>query len=250
MYQIKELAELSGVSTRTLRYYDQINLLKPSQLSAAGYRLYGKKEIKILQQILFLKELNFTLNDITEILNDPEKDQLTLFNQQLQALIDQREKLDLVINLMQKTIKEIKGDLQMSDVERFEAFKEQQIKNNRKEYGNEVIELFGEKELFNAEKKFRSLNKEQLFEEMGQIENLLIKALKKEVIIPSNQAEIIYHYHQKWLSYTLDLTPEIHRSLAEMYIFDERFTAYYDNKAGQSATQKLFDVIQFYTKEA
>ena len=250
MYQIKELAELSGVSTRTLRYYDQINLLKPSQLSAAGYRLYGKKEVKILQQILFLKELNFTLNDITEILNDPEKDQLTLFNQQLQALIDQREKLDLVINLMQKTIKEIKGDLQMSDVERFEAFKEQQIKNNRKEYGNEVIELFGEKELFNAEKKFRSLNKEQLFEEMGQIENLLIKALKKEVIIPSNQAEIIYLYHQKWLSYTLDLTPEIHRSLAEMYIFDERFTAYYDNKAGQSATQKLFDVIQFYTKEA
>ena len=247
MYKIKDLANLSGVTTRTLRYYDKIDLLKPAKITDSGYRLYGEEETKLLQEILFLKELDFSLEEIKEILLNKEVDQLTFFTAQHQALLEKKKHLNHVITLMEKTIKEAKGELKMTDSERFKAFKEKEIQKNRSKYGKEVISKYGEESLNQSEEKFLKLSKEELLEEQVLIEEKLINLLKEEVVIPSDTAFSIYQLHQKWLSYTLDLTPEIHISLAEMYLFDERFKAYYDNKAGAEATQKLHDSIQYYS---
>ena len=70
-YTIKKLADLAGVSTRTLRYYDEIDLLKPKRTNEAGYRIYGPEEVDTLQQILFYRELGVSLNDIKNIITDP-----------------------------------------------------------------------------------------------------------------------------------------------------------------------------------
>ena len=70
-YSIKKLSEIAGVSTRTLRYYDEIGLLKPARVSSSGYRIYGKKQVDILQQILFYKELGMSLDEIKEIIQNP-----------------------------------------------------------------------------------------------------------------------------------------------------------------------------------
>ena len=70
-YSIKKLSEIAGVSTRTLRYYDEIGLLKPARVSSSGYRIYGKKQVDILQQILFYKELGISLDEIKEIIQNP-----------------------------------------------------------------------------------------------------------------------------------------------------------------------------------
>ena len=78
-YTVKQLAKIAGVSVRTLHYYDEINLLKPSSRSLAGYRQYGESDLLRLQQILFFKELNFPLDKISHILDDPDFDQVAAF---------------------------------------------------------------------------------------------------------------------------------------------------------------------------
>jgi len=73
-YTVKELSKMSGISTRTLRYYDQIGLLVPPRLSSSGYRIYGENEADILQQILFYRELGVSLGEIKKLLNSPDYD--------------------------------------------------------------------------------------------------------------------------------------------------------------------------------
>ena len=79
MKTISQVASLTGISTRTLQYYDEIDLLKPSELTPSGYRLYNDEALEKLQQILFYKELNFKLNEIKEILQKPEYDKIEAF---------------------------------------------------------------------------------------------------------------------------------------------------------------------------
>ena len=73
-YGIKEVANLTGLTTRTLRYYDEIDLLKPSRVGDNGYRFYGSKELEILQQIMFYRKRGFELKQIKDILDNPEFD--------------------------------------------------------------------------------------------------------------------------------------------------------------------------------
>ena len=84
--QIKEFAEFTGVSVRTLHYYDEIGLLKPEKVTEAGYRIYGEKELERLQQIFFFKELEFPLKDIARILDSPDFERNRALDQQIELL--------------------------------------------------------------------------------------------------------------------------------------------------------------------
>ena len=75
-YTVQRLADLAGVSSRTIRYYDEIGLLKPARINSSGYRLYGEKEVDRLQQILFYRELEVELENIKKIINGPDFDEL------------------------------------------------------------------------------------------------------------------------------------------------------------------------------
>ena len=100
MKTISQVAELTGVSTRTLQYYDEIDLLKPSALTPSGYRLYDDEALERLQQILFFKELGFKLKDIKEILETPEFDKLEAFRKQKRMLLLKRARMDQLIKLL------------------------------------------------------------------------------------------------------------------------------------------------------
>ena len=91
--KIKEVAQLTGVSVRTLHHYDAIDLLKPDQLTEAGYRLYSDTNLLRLQQILFFKELGFPLKEIKDILNQPDFDRQDALMLQHQMLLDKQKKL-------------------------------------------------------------------------------------------------------------------------------------------------------------
>lgn len=248
MYQIKELADLAGITTRTLRYYHQIGLLEPHSINEAGHRFYSQKEVKDLQQILFLKELNFTLEETKELMKSKNNDRLTFFIKQHKALLKKQSHLQNVIQLIEKTIEEEKGKLIMTDIERFEAFKKKQIEDNRKKYGEEIISKYGEKAVKDSEKKLSHLSEEDLMISMKEIEEEIFILLKEDIECPSEKAFAIYNLHKRWLSFSLDLTPEIHLSLVDMYLIDSRFTAYYDKKSGTGAAQKLRDIVHYYAK--
>ncbi len=100
MRTISQVAELTGISIRTLQYYDEIGLLKPSELTQSGYRLYDAEALQKLQQILFFKELDFKLKDIREILEKPDFDQIAAFRKQKELLLLKRNRTDKLIQLL------------------------------------------------------------------------------------------------------------------------------------------------------
>ena len=102
MKTISQVASITGISTRTLQYYDEIDLLKPSELTPSGYRLYDDEALQKLQQILFYKELNFKLNEIKEILQKPEYDKIEAFKKQKKLLSLKRNRIDKLIALLEK----------------------------------------------------------------------------------------------------------------------------------------------------
>lgn len=102
MKTVSQVTKLTGISARTLQYYDKTGLLRPSQLTDSGYRLYDDDALKKLQQILFFKELGFKLKEIGEILNKPDFDQLAAFKKQKELLLLKRNRTDRLIMLLSR----------------------------------------------------------------------------------------------------------------------------------------------------
>ena len=192
-YSIRKLSELAGVSARTLRYYDEIGLLKPSEISEAGYRYYGERELALLQQILFYRERGFDLKQIRKILYQDDFDIMRALKEHLRELEEQKAHVESLIRTVEQTIRSMKGECEMSDKERFQAFKERVVKGNEERYGAEIREKYGDEELDGG---------------------------KRIVLL-----------HKEWLGKTWkQYTKEAHAAIADMYICDERFRLYYDKE--------------------
>src|SRR5690554_5911665 len=176
-YTIKEFANIANVSTRTLRYYDKISLLKPASKNASGYRIYGKKEVDLLQQILFYKELNFNLKTIKEIIYAPYFNLLTALEKHLDKLNYERKRIDLLIFILEKTIIEKKGGEKMKVQEKFAAFKNKILLENEKAHGKEIREKYGNDTMEESNAIIKNLS-ETDFDKITHLENKLFKVLK------------------------------------------------------------------------
>ncbi|MEK4922824.1 MerR family transcriptional regulator [Cytobacillus sp. FSL R5-0569] len=250
LYSIKQMAQMSGVSTRTLRYYDEINLLKPANVNEAGYRFYSTREIDRLQQILFYRELNFKLSDIQKILSSSEDSSIqSILHTHYEALVEKRHHIDSLIKAVEDTIAYHKGEIEMSNEEKFAAFKKKRIEENENKFGEEIREKYGEEAVEEANQSWMGMSEES-YKEMQEIESELIERLKQFNQQKNQQkedAKQIVMLHKKWLQYTWSTySSEAHKGLADMYIADERFTQYYDEKAGVGAAQLLRDSILAY----
>lgn len=137
-YTVKKLADLAGVSPRTLRYYDQVGLLKPSAVRANGYREYDQRAALQLQQILFYRELGLELKEIERIMFEPGFDLIAALRSHRRALQHKARRLNTLLGTIDKTIKHLEGEREMSADDLFDGFMEKQ-----KEYENEVIAEFG-----------------------------------------------------------------------------------------------------------
>lgn len=121
-YTVKKLAELSGVSVRTLHFYDEIGLLKPAYHGSNGYRFYEEAQLLVLQQILFFRELGFELKQIQKVLGKKEFDQIAALNSHRKSLMQESEKISQLLKTIDKTIKHLKGKKKMKDQEIFDGF--------------------------------------------------------------------------------------------------------------------------------
>lgn len=214
-YTIKKMASLSGVSARTLRYYDEIGLLQPARINSSGYRIYGQAEVNRLQQILFYRELDLKLDEIKEILEQPD------FNVE-QALYEHQQK--------------------------FEAFKQQKVQENEEKYGKEIREKYGNETIEQANKKYLNLTEKDM-QAMQNVEKDLFSKLamyQKSPKLTSQLAQEIFQLHKDWLMYSWSsYSPEAHKGLGLMYVGDERFTSYYEQH-GAGFAEALNAIIQNY----
>lgn len=251
--KINEVANISGVSIRTLHYYDEIGLLSPSKDVYSNYRVYTEKDLEILQQILFYRELKYPLMQIKQILTDESFDIVKSLTLQKEQLVTKQKQLDQIINLIDKTIKMKKGDstMKMTNEEKFNAFKQNVIEQNDKNYGEEIRQQFGEETVLATYGKLKDMTEEQ-YEAVSQLELQLFDRLKEglEVQSPSEDLMLeIAELHKRWLSfYWVKYSESAHAGLAQMYLLDERFTQYYDCRVEPGATQLLVDCIHLYTK--
>lgn len=140
MQSISQVAKLTGISTRTLQYYDEIGLLKPSELTQSGYRLYDDEALQTLQQILFFKELGFKLKDIRTILNDPDFDRIAAFKKQKELLLLKRNRTDRLIRLLERLEK---GEQCMSFKEFDLSDYIEALENFKKRSFNDIIKYWG-----------------------------------------------------------------------------------------------------------
>lgn len=231
MYTIKEISDISGVTTRTLRHYDNINLLKPSYVTEAGYRIYGSKEINKLQEILFYKELDFSLEEIKKIFDNNIGRKKILLEQKKQ-IKEKILRLEHIMETIENSIKEEKGELIMTDNEKFETFKKNQIDENEKKYGNEIREKYGNDTIDATNKKFKGMTKEQYakYESLNEELNETIKLAFATNDPTSDLAKKMCQLHKDWLMiFWTSYSIEMHLGLTQMYVDDERFTKYYDD---------------------
>ncbi len=224
-YSVKELAELAGVSVRTLHHYDQIDLLKPSYRSEKGYRFYERKELLLLQQILFYRKLGLTLADIDAIINDSSFNLINALESHKKNLKKELGDLKRLIKTIDNTLNELKNNEIMKDHEIYEGFTTDEMKSIREE----VTDRWGEEQLLATEERIRKMGKEG-WENTKQKGEEINKLLADVMHLPPEhinvQKAIQLHFTHMNLFY--EVSKERYSALGKMYVDDKRFTATYD----------------------
>lgn len=250
-YTVNKLAKLAGISTRTLRYYDEIGLLVPARISSNGYRIYGRNEVDRLQQILFYRELDVPLDEIRRILSAEDFNGLSALQNHLSALKGKRDQLDLLITNVEKTIKALKGEIVMSDKEKFEGFLKKMVDDNEQKYGKEIREKYGDETVDRSSAKFLNMSREQ-YTELERLTNELNETLKLAVESGDPGGELARkacELHKKWLCFYWDeYSKEAHIGVTQMYVDDPRFAAYYE-KIAPGCAAFLRNAVAIYCRQ-
>ena len=248
-YTVQKLARLAGISTRTLRYYDEIGILKPARINSSGYRIYSQAEVDLLQQILFFRELGMGLEQIKTIVTDPAFDAVKALREHHQKLLEKRVQLDLLIANVEKTIAHTEGGIEMTDQEKFTGFKKKMIDENEKKYGKEIREKYGNETVDRSNAKLQNMTKEQ-YEEVTALSEEITRTLAEAMKTGDPAGELAQkaaELHKEWLTFFWhEYSKEAHAGLAQMYVEDERFKAYYDKEQPGTA-EFLREAILIYT---
>ncbi|EEL48187.1 MerR family transcriptional regulator [Bacillus mycoides] len=235
--RVKEVSDLVGISVRTLHHYDEIGLLTPDEMTESGYRLYSNENLETLQQILFFKELGFPLKKIKEIIMSPSFDRDEALTLHRKMLLEKRARLDKVIATIDKTIQHTKGEIEMTNKEKFEGF---DFSHNP--YEEEARTRWGDEAVDKANKAAAGMTKEKQ-EEFNNIYRKLATLRHSE---PHSQEaqyaiQVWYEYLQNFGQYSL----EAFKGLGQMYVDDERFTKNID-QFGEGLARFMCDAMAVY----
>lgn len=252
-YTVKELATLSGVSGRTLRYYDSIQLLKPARIASNGYRIYGPEQVDRLQQILFYRAMEVPLEEIRRILTDKAFDRQAALRTHLRALNEKKARLEALIVTIEKTLQTMEGACLMTDSEKFAALKAQALAENCRKYGAELEEQYGAEQMAASHRKVAAMTWEQW--QTHQAEEQEIAALLRKAMQTGDpagaQAQAACDLHRQWLCRVWpdgSYSKSAHRMMGEMYVADQRFRAYYEAIAPGCAAF-FRDALHHYTAD-
>lgn len=232
-YTIQQLAQLAGVTRRTLRWYDQIGLLTPARTTPAGYRVYGPAQVDRLQQILLYRALGLDLASIRTILDCPGFQPQAALQSHLEQLEAKRAQLDALILTVRRTLNAQQGGIAMTDTEKFECFKRKVIKENRENYGAEVCAKYGAGALEEADARLMARSKAEYdqWTALGEeIQQKLERAVSAQADPAGAEGRDLALLHRRWCAFLWEGAgdPKAHAALAALYTEDPRFTAYYD----------------------
>ncbi|MBS5934530.1 MAG: MerR family transcriptional regulator [Clostridiales bacterium] len=239
--KIHEVAELSGVTVRTLQYYDQIGLLVPSEVTEVGYRIYHEEDLDRLQQILFFRELEFPLKEIKDIMNNPSYDRLEALRNQKAMLLEKRSRMDRLIRLVEERLG---GQQDMS----FEEFSMESIENHKKQYAEEVRNRWGDSDAYaEYEKKTKGYSKEDWNSISQAGDRIMGEFAKHRDLSPEDETvqELVARWQNFITTHYYECTKDILAGLGNMYVSDERFRENI-NKHGEGTADLMSKAIEIY----
>ncbi|MBM3122022.1 MAG: MerR family transcriptional regulator [Chloroflexi bacterium] len=224
VYSVKQLADLAGVSRRTLHYYDQIGLLRPTSVGKNGYRSYGQEALLRLQQVLFYRELGLELDSIRSILDRPGFDVMEALQEHRRTLQQRIRRLEGLIGTLDKTLRYMKGQTSMGMDELFEGFDEE----TQQRFEVEAAQLWGEEKVKESRRNwdhYTGERKQAILAEAGEIYRRLADQVDTDPARPEVQ-ELIAAWHRN-LRYFYEPNREILLGLAQAYADDPRFAAFF-----------------------
>jgi len=239
--KINEVSRLTGVTVRALHYYDEIGLLKPSEITDSGYRLYDDTALERLQQILFFRELDFPLEEIGKIMSNPHYNKDEALKKQEELLLQKRKRLDGLIGLIQKTIK---GEANMS----FKEFDLTEIEQHKKKYAKEVKERWGNTDAYReSEEKCGNYSDSQWNIISGEGADILRSFAEIRHLDPNGERarELVKRWQDYITANFYKCTNQILSCLGAMYTGDERFTQNID-KNGEGTAEFMAKAIEAY----
>ena len=240
--RINEVAKLTGVSARTLQYYDEIGLLIPEKLNN-GYRDYSYENLDKLQKILFYRFLKFKLNDIKELL-DGETENLKILEQQRELILKEKEKFQIILHNIEKTINTYKGEETMTIEEKFNGFKKEDLNK----YEDQAIEKYGKGTI--EESKKRQSGKEDIvaekfnsvFRSMAEYKQNGLNIEEKEV---QSKVEDLYNYMNE---YAFDCSIEVFSYIGKGYSQNPEFKNNID-KFGEGVAEYISKAIEIFCND-
>jgi DNA-binding transcriptional MerR regulator len=229
---VGRVAELAGVTVRTLHHYDEIGLLSPVDRTAVGYRRYSEGDLERLQQILFYRELGFALEEIATILDDPGTDSRAHLRRQHALLTRRIERLRAMAAAVEFAMEAQHVGISLTPEERFEVFGD----DDPARYEEEAKERWGDTpEYQQSRRRTASYTKEDWKRVTGEQEAVgrrLAEAFAAGVPADGERAMDLAEEHRQQITRSFyDCSYKIHRGLGDMYLADPRFTRHYDDRA-------------------
>ncbi|WP_100331134.1 MerR family transcriptional regulator [Bacillus xiapuensis] len=238
--KVKEVADLAGISVRTLHHYDEIGLLVPDQVTAAGYRVYSEDNLETLQQILFFKELDFPLKKIKEMINNPAFDRKEALRLHRKMLLEKRHRIDRLLKMVDQTIQYMKGEIDMTHKEKFAGFD-----FSANPYEQEARERWGDQAVETASEKISQLTEAE-HEHLADLWNSM--ASLRHHSPASKEAQEAMKAWYGLLNKIGNYSLEAFKGLGQLYVADERFRKNID-QFGEGFAGFLKEAMEIYAEE-
>ncbi|VTX60602.1 MerR family transcriptional regulator [Gemella haemolysans] len=240
--RINEVVKLTGVSARTLQYYDEIGLLIPQKLDN-GYRDYTEENLEKLQKILFYRFLKFKLNDIKELL-EGEIDNLKILEQQRELILREKEKFEVILYNIEKTISNYKGEQTMTIEEKFNGFKKEDLNK----YENQAVEKYG-KDTIEESKKRQSGREEIVTEEFNEVFRSMAKFKDENVDVAEKEVQSkVEDLYNNMNEYAFDCSIEVFSYIGKGYVYNPEFKKNID-KFGEGVAEYTSKAIEKYCSD-
>lgn len=229
-YTVQQLAKLSGVSVRTLHWYDKKGLLNPVHRGDNGYRYYQEQQLLTLQQILFFKELGFNLNDIQKLLQQKDFDHVNALAAHKQHLLKEIKRKQHLITTIDNTIQHLRGKYKMQNKELYYGFNSEK----QKQYENYMVENYNYDEARMLQSKQRTAKwdkkkQEQIKLDSDAIYKELAGAIEQNLSPTCDQVQAIIARHCQLINQFYDVTADVYVGLTQTYKDNSDFAKFFDH---------------------
>ncbi|MGE6226397.1 MerR family transcriptional regulator [Paenibacillus chitinolyticus] len=242
---VKDIVQITGITSRTLHYYDRIDLFKPTHLTEKGYRLYDRSSLEKLQTILFLKELDFSLKEIADILNLTRQEQKQLLEKQSQTLLLKKQRLETIMAALEEYVSG-------KDISHLQIFNSSSVLPLKEQYANEARFIYGETEAYKVfNETLDKLSQDEIderFQSMEEVFKQIASCVDQQP--SSDEVQRLIGEWKKNLMQFMPCDTELLACIADTYKFDARFNNYFSQFGNENLADFLHSAIMHHISQS